>query len=64
VSRDTPILSTGDMKQALLHEIFPRCVEANQYERLTLVQTALDDIASRMGVTDVRLVPYMVRDSE
>jgi hypothetical protein len=58
------ILSTGDMKEALLHEIFPRCVEANQYERLTLVQTALDDIAAKIGVSDTRVIPYMVRQSE
>jgi hypothetical protein len=60
----TPILSVGDMKEALLHEIFPRMLEANQYERLTLVQSALDDIAAKMGVTDTRVIPYMVRHSE
>jgi hypothetical protein len=59
-----PILSIGDMKEVLMREIFPRMLEANKYERLTLVQTALDDIAAKMGVTDTRVIPYMVRDSE
>jgi hypothetical protein len=58
-----PILSIGDMKEVLLHEVFPRMLEANQYERLTLLQTALDDIAAKMGVTDTRVIPYMVSDS-
>jgi hypothetical protein len=58
------ILSIGDMKEALLHEVFPRCVEANHYERITLVQSALDDLAAKVGITDIRVIPYIVRDSE
>jgi hypothetical protein len=52
-----PLLSVGDVKECLLHEVFPRCVEANQYERLTLVQSALDDLAAKVGVSDVRVLP-------
>jgi hypothetical protein len=59
-----PLLSVGDVKECLLHEVLPRCVEANKYERLTLVQTALDDLAAKMGVTDTRVIPYMVRHSD
>jgi hypothetical protein len=59
-----PILSPGDAKEVLLHEVFPRCIECNQYEAMHLIQSALDDLAAKVGVTDIRVIPYMVSDSQ
>jgi hypothetical protein len=54
-----PLLSTGDVKECLLHEVIPRCIECNQYEALHMIQEALDDLAAKVGVTDTRVIPHM-----